>query len=233
MNRNKQHQILSIDDDPEFNRLIQVFMNQLNVTCTTVTTSYAFIENLENSTPDLCLVDLNLGLSSGFELIKKVRETFKDLPVIVISGISDGQSIAHALEVGANDYIVKPIDPEFLASKLSKYIQTDSILEHEIQFFPIPGTGIDATIFLDFTIEEIDEFGLLLTSQHLIVKGTVLRIQGDFFKEIFENSKTIYVTVMSTSIDPVYGFKMYAEFNDPGENFLTTLRHWLLQKTDP
>ncbi len=63
----------------------------------------------------LLLVDIHLPYHSGLELVKYVRSDLNKItPIIVISTFSDPQIIKDAMVLGANDYIVKPIDPVYL-----------------------------------------------------------------------------------------------------------------------
>lgn len=70
----------------------------------------------------LILVDIHLPYQSGLELIKYIRSDMnKKTPVIVISNFSDPKIIDQAMELGANDYIVKPIDPVYLIKQIKSF----------------------------------------------------------------------------------------------------------------
>lgn len=74
---------------------------------------------------NLILSDVQMPEVDGFDLIKYLKEIehTKDIPVILISGIyEDSKYIKKAYELGAVDYITKPIDDEILCSKLKVYI---------------------------------------------------------------------------------------------------------------
>ncbi len=70
--------------------------------------------------PDLILVDLRMPGLNGFALTRMLRsrDRTRNLPVIVVSGLSDTPSVLKALELGATDYCVKPIDFELLVRKV-------------------------------------------------------------------------------------------------------------------
>src|SRR5581483_6217712 len=105
-------QALVLDDDPDFLNLAIFVLRQLGIRTEITSTPNDFLDKFKNSKPDCCFIDLNLGgLISGFALVQSIRSGFgKNLPVFVISSASDAQAIAHALEVGANDFIIKPLD---------------------------------------------------------------------------------------------------------------------------
>lgn len=71
--------------------------------------------------PDLILADLRMPGLNGFALTRMLRsrDRTRNLPIIVVSGLKDTPSVLKALELGATDYCVKPIDFELLARKVS------------------------------------------------------------------------------------------------------------------
>ncbi|NGM61376.1 response regulator [Sphingobacterium sp. SGG-5] len=65
---------------------------------------------------DLVITDLALPYANGYEIIDSIRKGSlnKDVPIIIISGYRDDNSLAEGFEVGANDYVRKPISPSEL-----------------------------------------------------------------------------------------------------------------------
>jgi two-component system, chemotaxis family, chemotaxis protein CheY len=74
----------------------------------------------------MVLCDWNIPLLSGDKLLQWVRETpaLKDLPFIMITGNTGKQDVLKAKELGATDYIVKPVTLDVLMNKLSENINT-------------------------------------------------------------------------------------------------------------
>ena len=70
------------------------------------------IEILQNTKVDLILMDLMMPIMDGYEATKIIKNTDKlsNIPLIVISALSDKDAITKALELGAKEYITKPID---------------------------------------------------------------------------------------------------------------------------
>jgi len=68
---------------------------------------------------DLLLLDISLPGIDGYEVLQRVRARFNssDLPVIMVSGSDDSKRIIRGLNAGANDYVVKPIQPEVLRAR--------------------------------------------------------------------------------------------------------------------
>jgi len=71
---------------------------------------------------DVMLVDWNMPVMDGLALVRRVRATraFADVFVMMVTSESDPKKMARALMVGADDYLVKPVDGEMIRSKLEQ-----------------------------------------------------------------------------------------------------------------
>lgn len=77
----------------------------------------------ESPPPDVVLLDLMLPYIDGFELLVGIRESssWRDVPVIVVSGKVTERDIVRAIELGANDYVTKPYKPLELSARISRW----------------------------------------------------------------------------------------------------------------
>jgi CheY-like chemotaxis protein len=80
------------------------------------------ISLLRTSEFDLLCSDIMLPEVNGIEVCAYARKKYPDLPIIVISSKSQEKEIETALEVGANDYITKPFDVDYLLQIIKKYL---------------------------------------------------------------------------------------------------------------
>lgn len=86
----------------------------------------AFFEWMQNAEPPhLVITDLNMPEMNGFELTASLKnsELFKDIIIIVLSGLEDSQDRIKCLQLGAEDYLIKPFNPEELLIKIQKIIK--------------------------------------------------------------------------------------------------------------
>ena len=72
---------------------------------------------VEVEEPDLILLDLNLGATSGLELLKRIRE-FSGVPAIFLTASDRTEDTVAALKLGADDYITKPFSPSELLARI-------------------------------------------------------------------------------------------------------------------
>ena len=103
--------ILIIDDDVGFRDLLRIHLSaagyQVEVAEDAMTGGRALLAQ----TPDLIISDVNMPFLDGFELLSLLRADAEtaSIPVILLSGRSDGDTMARAVELGAADFLTKPV----------------------------------------------------------------------------------------------------------------------------
>lgn len=83
------------------------------------------LQFLKEKTPDLIILDIDMPEINGYDMLKmiKEREHLKDIPVIFLTSNNDKSHVVKAVAVGANDYVVKPIDEEILLDKVGNLLE--------------------------------------------------------------------------------------------------------------
>ena len=119
--RSKDSLIMLVDDEPILMELVQVFLQERGyhrfVTCDQSTEA---LELIAQKTPDVLLLDLVMPEVTGFDILTALRAelTTRHLPIIVLTSSSDSETKLKALEMGATDFLAKPVDPSELALRL-------------------------------------------------------------------------------------------------------------------
>lgn len=113
--------VLLVEDDPNDARLTTRYLDRwrqpLKVhVVTSLDEAMAFLDQSDGSSVQvsLMLIDHMLPGGSGLELLTNIRqhETLRTVPVVVLTGNSDGHVVQRAREAGANSCVLKPVDPE-------------------------------------------------------------------------------------------------------------------------
>ncbi len=105
--------IMIVDDEPVVVRTVRKFLTQAGYAdFVTATDSTTVIETLRRGTPDLILLDIVMPEVGGLELLRMIRAEFDDrcLPVIILTAADDPFTRRIALELGASDFLSKPVD---------------------------------------------------------------------------------------------------------------------------
>jgi len=113
--------IMIVDDEPINIDVVQTFLEQDGYSrFVTEEDSRNALSILESTRPDLLLLDLMMPEVSGFEILQQVRNhaNFKHLPVIILTASTDPASKLKALELGATDFLAKPLDQSELCLRV-------------------------------------------------------------------------------------------------------------------
>ena len=112
-----------VEDDPIIVTLLEHMLSRRGFVVRTALNgreAVAFMETLP--APSLVLLDVMLPYLDGFELITKIREhaTWNEVPIIMLTSKSQEHNIVRALDLGANDYLVKPFRPGELLARIRR-----------------------------------------------------------------------------------------------------------------
>lgn len=116
--------ILVIDDEKTIRVLLENYLKKEYEVITKSDGEEGLNWLQEGNFPDLIVVDIQMPNLDGYEFIKNVRASgyFKEIPMIMLSGIESSAEKVKTLKMGANDYIVKPFNPEELAVRIELHL---------------------------------------------------------------------------------------------------------------
>ncbi len=110
--------ILLLEDDKLFNETIEDFLEEEIFEVFSVLDPYSAMELTYKFKFDLYLFDVNLPYESGFTLLKQLREAGDKTPTIFLTSRNDKVSLTEGFDVGADDYMKKPIDLDELLLRI-------------------------------------------------------------------------------------------------------------------
>lgn len=110
--------ILLIEDDVELAALTVEYLQSFDHRVSHETDGHQAVERILEEQPDLVLLDLMLPGKSGTDICREVRERFTN-PIIMLTARSDQIDQIVGLELGADDYICKPVEPRLLVARIN------------------------------------------------------------------------------------------------------------------
>lgn len=114
--------ILAVDDNTFTLRIVQHTLEQAGYQVVTATSGQDALKLINrHGIPHLAIVDLHMPLMSGFEFCHAVHE-FSDMPVIMLTAVNTEETIIEGLEKHAEDYIVKPFNPNELIARVKRVL---------------------------------------------------------------------------------------------------------------
>lgn len=109
--------IAILDDEPEIRRMLQDALDEAGFRTTAFARATEFEAALNRVTPDVCLVDLGLPDRDGLAVVHRLALE-SGASIIIISGRAQVQDRVTGLELGADDYIIKPFDPAEVVARV-------------------------------------------------------------------------------------------------------------------
>lgn len=125
------HRILLVDDEPRIREVVAQYLRRDGYQVRTAVDGATARRELSEFGPDLVVLDLMLPAVSGLEVLAEIRRD-GDLPVILLTARSEEADRVAGLELGADDYVVKPFSPRELVARVRSVLRRST---------PKPATG--------------------------------------------------------------------------------------------
>lgn len=132
--------IMMVDDELTTMLVVQTYLEEAGYTSfTQVEDATRAMEVLEDVAPDILLLDLVMPGMSGFEILGLIRthQKFKHLPVIILTGSSDAENKLRALELGATDFLAKPVDQSELGLRVRNTLAAKAYIDQLAFYDPL------------------------------------------------------------------------------------------------
>ncbi len=122
-----QAKILVIDDQPDLVNTIQFRLKSNNFKVITASNGQEGLEKIASEKPDLVLLDTNMPVMDGREMLKRLRSDpqLKDTKVIMLTALCEARDIEIVNAYGISDYVAKPFEFSQLLEKITAALQND------------------------------------------------------------------------------------------------------------
>jgi DNA-binding NtrC family response regulator len=128
--------ILIVDDDPAVTNYLMVFLMQTGLFETTVVNDSREVSGLLDADAfDIILLDMDMPNVSGMDILNEMHGKGMDIPVVVLTGVSDVDLAVKAMKLGAFDYLIKPAEDEKLLEVLNNAME-HRVLHRNIETLP-------------------------------------------------------------------------------------------------
>ena len=228
MNQNylKQKKILLVDDEQELLDMVVSILKEDGYThIATAKTAAEGAKSAQKNPPDLAVLDVMLPDGSGFELLKRLKET-RDYPVLFLSARGEDEDRLQGLGLGADDYITKPFSPSELVARvkahLARYERLIGSNTPENDTIEIRGIRIDKTarrVWVNgeekqFTTKEFDLLTFLAQNpNHVFTKE-------ELFRKIWDMDSVGDIATVTVHIKKI---REKIEFNTAKPQYIETI----------
>lgn len=166
--------IMLIADDPILSDVICFYLQREGYRAVTAQDGLPALDRLRIESPDLIMLDLNFPVADAMVLCKGIRDQ-SDTPLIVLSGSAEENDVVEGLELGADDYIIKPFSPRLMMARIKALLRRSGSLEAGAS------TLTAGDLMLDCTRRELrreDQLITALTRQETRLLEILIRNNG-------------------------------------------------------
>ena len=219
--------ILVVDDDQLILKVVSLALNQVGHSVATALDGHTAWEALQEEYFDLVISDISMPHGvTGFQLTRRIREDAKlnKLPILMMSGRNDLADVERAIESGADDYIIKPIDIDIFHAKVEALLES----HRRIFAFSDTPTQISATWKIDLTVTGVSEQGIRLISSLPLPLSIKTRIEIPIFDEIRIKPPLVRVSTCKLSTEEKNKYELRMLFIGVPETDLQKVRRWVM-----
>jgi adenylate cyclase len=190
--------ILIVDDEPFNVDYLEQELEELNYETIAATNGQEALEKIQAEQPDLVLLDIMMPVMDGFAVLERVKANprLRDIPIIVISAMSDLESVVKGIKSGAEDYLPKPFEPTLLQARITACLEKKFLRDQQRKLlhtfaskevadllmadgFSLGGRQIDASIM--FT--DVRSFTTLSENSS---PADIIELLNSYFASIFD-----------------------------------------------
>ena len=161
--------ILVVDDEPEIVKLVRAYLEQAGFAVVTAAEGQEALAVFRHEYPNLVILDLNLPGMDGLDVCRALRRT-SDVPIIMLTARIEETDRLIGLELGADDYVVKPFSPREIVARTravlrraeGEPVSPDILNSGDLSLDLIRRTATLAEKVLDLTTMEFDLLTLLV-----------------------------------------------------------------------
>ena len=124
--------IMVVDDEKIVRESLSVWLQKFGYEVVAVEGGEKALDLLDREEWSILLVDLKMPRIDGIEVLRKALEVKPDIPVIIFTAYATVETAVEAMRAGADDYLIKPIDPDILALKVQKIVEKQNLADENI-----------------------------------------------------------------------------------------------------
>jgi DNA-binding NtrC family response regulator len=120
--------VLLVDDEQEFLEPMAARLARRCISCMTAQSGEEALRLLRRERFDCAVVDVRMPVMDGLELLRKVRESYPTLPVVLLTGHASVELGIQGMELGAFEYLMKPVELDELLDTIRRAAQESALI---------------------------------------------------------------------------------------------------------
>ena len=133
---NQRPKILIVDDEPFNVDYLEQELDDLDYATVSAANGQQALDQVAAHAPDMILLDIMMPVLDGFQVLTRLKADprWRDIPVVVISAMSDLESVVRGIKLGAEDYLAKPFNEILLRARLSAGLEKKRLRDQEVEY---------------------------------------------------------------------------------------------------
>ena len=202
----KKTTIVIADDDPQIAELLRTLLELQGWKVLTAGNGRQAVEIVENEQPSLVVLDIMLPGVNGFEVCRKLRESHCSIPIIALSGKLEEKDRIKCLDLGADDFIVKPFNNDELVARIKAALRRPQLSNTTVPQSPFKCRDIE----INYQFRQV------------FFAGKEVRLTPTEYRLLVELTKNAGKTVTYTQLlESVWG----VEFKDDRQYIHVNINH--------
>jgi two-component system OmpR family response regulator len=210
-----QPHILIVDDDPQIRELLQEYLTQNTLRVSAASNGREMSLVLQNEAIDLIILDLRLAGEDGMTIVRTLRDQ-SAIPIVMLTGVRDEADRVMGLELGADDYLVKPFSPRELLARIRTVLRraksTAQAQRREVRAYRFAGFELNLRTRrlkdrdaqpIDLTNGEFNLLAALLAApERILTRDQLLEASRIHDNEVYDRSIDVQVLRLRRKIEP-------------------------------
>jgi two-component system, OmpR family, response regulator len=216
MSETLQPHILVVDDDVQIRSLLEEYLGQNEYRVSTACSSRQMSAILADHAVDLLVLDLRLAGEDGMTIARRLRED-SAIPIIMLTGIRDEADRVMGLELGADDYLIKPFSPRELLARIrtvlrrAKGAASGQVRQNEIRAYRFDQFELNMRTrrlsngdlgVIELTNGEFNLLAALVASpQRILTRDQLLETSRVYDNEVYDRSIDVQILRLRRKIE--------------------------------
>lgn len=193
--------ILIVDDEPFNVDYLEQELDERGYQTVSAMNGQAALEQVAAENPDLVLLDIMMPIMDGFQVLARLKENpnTRDVPVIIISAMSDMGSVVKGIKQGAEDYLPKPFDETLLHARIGASLVKKKYRDQEIEYLRNVERLTDAAMAVES--DTFDAANLAGVATRTDALGNLARVFERMAREVRARQEKLKQQVMELKIE--------------------------------
>lgn len=196
--------VLAVDDEPNMRRLLEITLRQAGYQPLIAANGREALDILKKDGADVVISDLHMPQMDGISLLKQMRESDINIPVIIVTAHGEIDSAVNAMKLGASDYILRPFDLETIELALDRALSM-ARLKEENDFLKAEVEGEKTLIGASKSIQHIEQMIRTIAKEKVTVliygeTGTGKEVVAKVIHENSNRKNHLFVAINCAAI---------------------------------